>query len=57
MVPGQGRSAASYLEAPTAEAESHLIMKEWLVFGQAYAWNLCPKVREELRTLVFPSVL
>lgn len=52
-----GRSAASYLEAPTAEAESHLIMKEWLVFGQAYAWNLCPKVHGELRTLVFPSVL
>ena len=33
MVPGQGRSAASYLEVSTVEAEKHTIMKGVLVFG------------------------
>lgn len=30
-------------------------MKECLVFGQAYAWNLCSKVHIELRMLILPQ--
>lgn len=57
VVPGQGSSAAPYLEMSRAEAESRIIMKEYLVFGQTYAWNLCPKVHIQLRMLLLPSVL
>lgn len=56
MMPGQGASAASYLESK-AETERLAIMTASLVFGQTYAWNLCSKVHTELGMLVFSSVL
>lgn len=56
MVPGQGASSASYLEMSKAEAERLVIIKECLVFGHAYAWNIRSKVHTELGMLVFSSV-